>query len=66
MRRIQQHVLDMLQLGLAVGVGIEQPPVYRPELVRMRVNVEASDDTDPFDDVMCVAAILAAHRLDRA
>ncbi len=54
----------MVEFGFAICVGVEEAKVNDPELVCLRVNVDAGDNPDTFDDAFGVAAVLAAHPLN--
>ena len=59
---IVEHVPHMVEFGLAVPVGIIDPPIDYPVFAGIQVDIHAIDDTDAFHDGMLVAAILAAHQ----
>ena len=60
---VVEHLPQVVELGLAVGVRVEDPPVDNPVFAGVEVDVQAVDHADTFDYPVFVAAILAAHEL---
>lgn len=61
---VRQHVLDMIELGFAVPVGIIQPVVDQPEIIGFGIDTETAHDTDTADQALRITAILATDQLD--
>src|SRR5271157_4265552 len=62
---VHQHLVRMLQLGLAVSLRIIDAIINDPELVQDRVDIHAGDHPDPFDHLMRIPAVLLPHQFDR-
>jgi len=65
-RQGAQHLLDMMELGLAVAVGVVDVVADDPELLSLGVDMDAVDHPDALDHRLGVAAVLAAHQPDAA
>jgi hypothetical protein len=61
---IAEHVMDMIELGFAVAIGIVEPVVDQPERIQLRIHIDAGDDADAADQAMGIATVLAAHQVD--
>jgi len=59
-----EHVLDVIELGLAVTVGLKNAIVDDPVLCSFRVDVETVEHADAFYDGMSIAAVLTPHQFD--
>jgi len=57
---IVEHVPHVVELGLAVRVGVVDAPIDDPVLAGVEVDIQAVDDADALDDAVFVAAILTA------
>jgi len=57
---VVEHVPHVVELGLAVRVGVVGAPVDDPVLAGVEVDIQAVDDADALDNAVFVAAILAA------
>jgi len=54
----------MIQFGLAISIGIIDPVIDDPKLIRIRVDIDTRDNPDAFDDPVGIAAVLASHQFD--
>src|SRR4030066_2568750 len=61
---IGQHLMQMIQLRLAISIGIVDPIINNPKLVRRWVDIHTSHYTDPFDHATCIPAILSLNQLN--
>src|SRR5215210_8447444 len=59
-----QHLLDMIELALAISVRVEDPVVDYPETLRFWVHVDARDYPYTTNHALLVAAPLLTHHLD--
>ena len=55
---IFQHVMHMIQLGLAVALRIINAIVDDSELIHSRIDIHTGHYSDPFDDPMCITTPL--------
>ena len=58
------HVLHMVELALAVPVGIVHAVIDHPAPARLGIDVHAVDQTDAFDQSVRIAAVLQPHQFD--
>ena len=58
---VVEHVPHLVELGLAVRVGVVGAPVDHPVLAGVEVDIQAVDHADALDHRVLVAAILATH-----
>jgi hypothetical protein len=61
--KIGQHLMEVIDLRLAVGVRVVDAVVDNPELVGFGIDVDAGDDPDASDHIASVAAPLTADHL---
>ena len=64
MNHIRQHVSNMVELGLAVPVGVVESVVDEPELIQLRIDIDAGHHADALNHRLGVAAPLPADQLD--
>jgi len=57
---VVEHVPHLVELGLAVRVGVVGAPVDHPVLAGVEVDIQAVDDADALDNAVFVAAVLTA------
>ena len=55
-----EHVPHMVELGLAVALGVVDPPVDDPILAGVQVDIQAINHADALDKAVFVAAILVS------
>ena len=63
-QQAQQHVLDVIGLGLAIAIRVIEPVVRNPVLPGVRIDIQAVDHPDALDQAMRIAVVLAADHLD--
>ena len=66
MHQVVEHLLDVMELGLAVALGVVDAVVDDPELLGFGVDVDAVNHPDAPDHRVGIAAVLAAHQSDAA
>src|SRR5437763_10795747 len=59
-----QHLLQVIEFGFAIALRVVNAIINHPKLVGLRIDINASDHTDAFDDVVSVATILPPHEFD--
>ena len=59
-----QHVPDMIELGLAIGLGGEHTIIDGPVLTGPGIDVQTIDNTDTSDQAVDIAAVLSTHQFD--
>ena len=64
MNDVAQHLLDMVELRLAIVLRGIDPIVNHPELVQFRVDIDTGDHPDTLDDRFLVAAPLSSYQFD--
>ena len=60
----RQHLLHMIELGLAIALRVEDAVIDDPILSRIGIDVQAVDHANALDQAMLVAAVLQANQLD--
>ena len=58
-----QHIMHMIQLGLAIPVRIINALVDDPELVQHGIDIHTGHHPNSFDDPVCISAPLAPHQI---
>lgn len=53
--KLTEHIENVFDFGLPVGIGIEDAKVNEPELVGFGIEIDAVDHPDPFDESVRVA-----------
>ena len=61
---VEQHVLHMVQLGLAVPFRVIDAVVNDPELIDLRIDVDTGDNANALDDFMNIATVLFSNQFD--
>jgi hypothetical protein len=64
--RVDEHLLKMVVLGLAIHVRGIHPIVNRIEVPVFAGTMHQVDHPDPFDHAMLIAAVLRPHQLNEA
>ena len=50
---------------LAITFGIIDSIVNQPELIRIRIDIDAADNTNALDHLFGIATVLATHQINR-
>jgi hypothetical protein len=61
---LREHVLHVVELALAVPVGIANAVIDHPVLARLGIDVHAVDQADALDQTVGVAGKLQPHQFD--
>ena len=61
---IAQHLLHMIELGLAIAVRIVNAVINDPMLLRLRINIHAGHHANALDDAMRIATVLAPYQFN--
>lgn len=64
MAHVRQHVMDVIELGFAVPIGIIEAVIDEPELIGRRIDVDAGHDADTLDHGFGIATPLPADQLN--
>jgi hypothetical protein len=64
--RVDEHLLKMIILGLAIHVWGVHPIINRIVVCRFPRTMHQVDHPDPFDHAMLIATVLRPHQLNEA
>ena len=59
-----KHVMQVIQFRLAIPIGVVDPIVYDPKLIRSRIYVHTSHHANTFDDTMRISTVLPSYQLN--
>ena len=62
-QHVIEHLAHMIQLGLAIIIRRKNAVINHPELTQNRVHIHTIDNTNPFDETMCIPAVLLAYKI---
>jgi len=56
-----EHILYIVQLGLGIGLGVEDTEIQKPELLVNRVQVKTVNYANALDDAVRVTRVLPSR-----
>ena len=64
MNGTEEHIPYMVKFGLAIAIRVKNTVINHPKLISNRIEIDAVDYANTFDNAMLIARILPSNALN--